>query len=585
MRRIVVAFVAAFVAAALAASACIGAERIQSFSSEITVGADGWVDVHETITVQSEGDRIRHGIYRDFPTDYPDNQGRHVRVDFQITAIRRDGRPEPYHTERLSNGIRIYIGGADVLVERGRHDYEIDYRTSRELGFYPQYDELYWNVTGNGWIFPIDRATAIVHLPPGATVVQSAAYTGRSGEQDTAFESEGQGPGHIVFRTTRPLAAGEGLTVAVAWPKGIVAPPGFVQRANWLLSDYDWVVVPAGAALLALLYYLVAWALVGRDPRRGVIIPQFEPPPDVSAPAARYVSRMSFDNRAVAAGIVGLAVKGHLKIIDEPHSDVYRLDRLTGGGGKLLPIEEDLLNQLFPTSRNLVLGSHELSRRERESMRERIDGARDALAVALARAYSGSFAANGVYLFLGIGLSAAFWLGAYLVVHADDDLTTAGLFGCAVVMVVFAYLFARLLKAPSRTGRQLMDKLEGFKLYLGFAEKERMAVLHPPDMTPEIYERYLPYALALDVENKWSEQFATALATPGQQYQDYQPRWYSGRPWRSDSGSIDLGTRMAAALPVAIAAAATAPGSGSSGGSSGGGSSGGGGGGGGGGGW
>src|SRR5262249_22551313 len=144
-------------------------------------------------------------------------------------------------------------------------------------------------------------------------------------------------------------------------------------------------------------------------------------------------------------------------------------------------------------------------------------------------------------------------------------------------------VFARLLKAPSRAGRQLLDKLEGFKLYLGFAEKERMAILHPPDMTPEIYERYLPYALALDVVNKWSEQFAQTLAASGRRYENYHPAWSVGREWRSERGSIDFGTRMAAVLPVAIAAAATPPGSSGSsgGGSSGGGSSGGGGGGGG----
>jgi uncharacterized membrane protein YgcG len=154
-------------------------------------------------------------------------------------------------------------------------------------------------------------------------------------------------------------------------------------------------------------------------------------------------------------------------------------------------------------------------------------------------------------------------------------------------MIATTYVYWRLLKAPTPAGRRLLDELEGFRRYLGFAEKERLAILHPPDLTPELYERYLPYALALDVENEWSEQFADALATSGQRYQDYRPDWYAGRPWRSERGTIDFGRRMATALPAAIAASSTPPGSrsGSGGGSSGRGSSGGGGGGGGGGGW
>jgi len=306
----------------------------------------------------------------------------------------------------------------------------------------------------------------------------------------------------------------------------------------------------------------------------------------VSPSAARYLTRMAFDDTALAAGIVGLAVKGHLKIIDVPDSDVYRLDRLTNGSGELLSIERGLLTRLFPSNRALVLGSDELSEREEESMRARIVDARDSLSDNLAEAYRGrSFFGNSVYWGAGVGLCVAFWVLAFVLTFGAGPLRVAGLALAGIAMVAMIHLFARLLKAPTRAGRQLLDKLEGFKLYLGFAEKDRMAVLHPPDMTPEIYERYLPYALALDVENQWSQQFADVLAKSGQRYETYQPSWYSGRSWRSDGG-VDFGGRMAAVLPAAIAAAATPPGSSDSGssgssGSSGGGSSGGGGGGGG----
>jgi uncharacterized membrane protein len=143
-------------------------------------------------------------------------------------------------------------------------------------------------------------------------------------------------------------------------------------------------------------------------------------------------------------------------------------------------------------------------------------------------------------------------------------------------------LFYHLLKAPTLRGRKVMDQIEGFKMYLSVAEKDRLNLLNPPEKTPELYERYLPYALALDVENEWGEQFAEVLARAQVDGQPYSPSWYSGRSWdvsRTSGFSDSLGSDFAGA----ISSSSTAPGSSS--GSGGGGSSGGGGGGGGGSGW
>ena len=150
-----------------------------------------------------------------------------------------------------------------------------------------------------------------------------------------------------------------------------------------------------------------------------------------------------------------------------------------------------------------------------------------------------------------------------------------------VVIVFINAIFYHLLKAPTLMGRKLMDRIEGFKLYLSVAEKERLNMLNPPEKTPELFEKYLPYALALDVENEWSEQFATVLAESAVGGR-YRPSWYSGNSWRTN-GIRGITSSLGSSLPGAISSSATAPGSSS--GSGGGGSSGGGGGGGGGGGW
>ena len=194
-----------FFSAALAVMLCLvisgtgiaaaASERILSFASAITVDPDAGMLVTETIKVVSSGEQIKRGIYRDFPTTYKDRAGNTYVVGFAIQAVALDGRPEAHHTEALSNGIRIYMGRKEVLLPPGEHTYTLSYRTDRQLGFFKDHDELYWNVTGNGWIFPIETASATVLPPPGvpADRIALAGYTGPTGAD---------GPG--LHRSARP---------------------------------------------------------------------------------------------------------------------------------------------------------------------------------------------------------------------------------------------------------------------------------------------------------------------------------------------------------------------------------------------
>mgnify|MGYP001822670256 FL=1 len=166
--------------ALLQAGEAIGApkERIVDFDSRIQIFADGHLIVTETIKVISAGDMIKHGIYRDFPTRYENRNGRQIEVGFSVLNVTRDGMAESYHTKPLSNGIRIYMGKRDAFISPGRHTFTLTYRTDRQLGFFDEHDELYWNVTGNGWSFQIDQARAEVILPARIEPLKSTAYTG-----------------------------------------------------------------------------------------------------------------------------------------------------------------------------------------------------------------------------------------------------------------------------------------------------------------------------------------------------------------------------------------------------------------------
>jgi uncharacterized membrane protein len=147
-----------------------------------------------------------------------------------------------------------------------------------------------------------------------------------------------------------------------------------------------------------------------------------------------------------------------------------------------------------------------------------------------------------------------------------------------------AYVFYHLLKAPTALGARAMAEINGFREFLNTAEKDRLEVLNPPQITPEVFEKFLPYAIALDCENRWSKRFEAEAAAAGIDPHSstyYSPLWYSGSSGNFTSAAF--ASSLGASMAAAAASAATAPGSSS--GSGGGGFSGGGGGGGGGGGW
>ncbi|MBE0590988.1 MAG: DUF2207 domain-containing protein, partial [Gemmatimonadales bacterium] len=157
------------------------AEAIERFDAVIEVGDDGELSVSETIVVRAEGQQIRRGIYRDFPLRFEDAEGRLRRVGFELLAVTRDGMAEPHFIRRNDRGLRIYIGDENRLLSPGRHTYRLQYSTTRQVRHLPGHVELFWNVTGNEWAFPIEAASATIRLPDRAAPLRWTGYTGRVG--------------------------------------------------------------------------------------------------------------------------------------------------------------------------------------------------------------------------------------------------------------------------------------------------------------------------------------------------------------------------------------------------------------------
>ena len=610
-------------------------ERILHFWSDVQVQPDSSLEVAETIDIRAENDAIKHGIYRDFPTRYRGSHGSQVRVGFTFENATLDGQPVTASASPFNNGFRIKIGDADKTVADGDHRYVIRYRTTRQIGRFKDYDELYWNATGNGWIFPIDVAEARIRLSKAVKLGQRSSYTGPQGATGSSAKVSEEKPGDISFLTTQPLGPYEGLTVAVAFPKGVVAEPDQSSQLGWWFADYG-PYLAGGLALLGLCgFFYVAWQRAGRDPRAGTVVPLFSPPDDLSPAGMRYLTKLTSDNRTFAAALVDMGVRGHIRMVEEDGGwfsrDKTRIERLTGTE-PLPPDEEAALRNLVSSGESIVM---------EQKNHTKFAAAKNGLAEVLKDTYEGKmfnrnygWAAAGLLLFF-----AGIWITAAAVVAATDGAeiwqigATLGAIAVAALLAVVIHgssavgkcLFSVIavgalavavslgfpifadavnsgwvlpmaipalalplvisafwwISAPTVAGRAVLDRIAGFKQYLSITEGERLDRMTVPTDTPEVFEKFLPYALALGVENHWADRFQSVLAAAAAQGQTGFA-WYAGshHPWDDPTG---FANSMGSSLASAISSASTAPGSSS--GSGGGGSSGGGGGGGGGGGW
>ncbi len=299
------------------------AEAIEHFDSQVEVAADGTLTVTETLRVRAEGREIKRGIYRDFPLEFRDDRNRLRRVSFDLIDVTRDGRPEPHFTRSSNAGVRIYAGQEKVLLRPGTYTYRISYRTSRQIRFLPDHDELFWNVTGNEWAFPILSATATFRLPGNAAPIRWTAFTGTFGERGDAWRGEVLPDGVLQVGTTQPLAPRAGLSVVAEIPRGLVAEPSGAARLRYAVQDYRRFVFGGIGALAVLAFYLIAWRAVGRDPPKGTIIPLFHPPEGISPALAGYVRDWGWSGawRDFTAATVSLAVKGQL-VFDDAGGDL-----------------------------------------------------------------------------------------------------------------------------------------------------------------------------------------------------------------------------------------------------------------------
>lgn len=479
----------------------------------IKVEPDASLAVREAITFNFRG---RHqGIYRVIPVRYPRGG---LEFAMRLDDVRvLDEAFRPLTTEVSSSGryvrIKAWVPGA---VDTTR-TLTVAYRVRRGLFTVDDHEELYWNVTGDEWDVPIGRAEAVVMGPPGASLdqVRAIAYTGYRGSAGTDYVEE-RSVDVLTFRTTRPLQPRQGLTIAVAWPPGVVGRPPAWRRAGWFVHD-NWPLTLPG---LAVALGLLAWRWYGRDPDTSLSVkPEYAPPGDLAPAEAGVLLSERAQPRDVVATVVDLAVRGYLHIepvtrADQETDYLFRRLKPVVGDPSLRPFELFLLARLFDTDWRLNMRLLSEVRRDYDNVFPPIRDAIYRSAVKRRLFPTSPDAVRRIWLGLGITIlvaGAAAYAAPPLWVGQGRGVLGLGLALSGAAIAALAPFM------PRRTweGARAVVRVRGFQDFLERVERDRLA-----RMPHDTLHRWLPWAIALGVTERWIWKFE-GLAVD-------DPSWYDG---------------------------------------------------------
>ncbi|MBF0300634.1 MAG: DUF2207 domain-containing protein [Oligoflexia bacterium] len=589
--------------------------------------------VKEEITVKAARIKIKRGIFRDYPLNYTDHKGNLQQVDFQLKRVLKDGNPEPYHLVNKEGHILVYIGKNNVFLSPGIYTYTIEYLTSNHIQFGSNSDSIYYNVTGNNWDFIIEKVELLFKIPGASThgiKLEEVLIANHPVNNQQYIREEYSEAVKLVV--PQGVSGRKGFSVKIAWPKEIIKQPTTFEKILGHITLNQHIKIALIWTLVLLIFYYTMWDYVGRDPQRGIIIPQLEPPRNLSPSALAYIYNMGFDDKLVSAAIINLAAKGYLTII-EKDGDYTLKENAYVESITLYPEEEKIVSRIFNSKGTFLIDVS--SRYIMNSVREAVklslqmnfeknyfnDNFRyffpGILISIVAMVHVYYFLNNEIILFTMIWFSA--WtigcsLGAYrriipsfascsLFVRVVNLLLALPFFGAemfaiwilwqvvgtslsmiTLATIIIHAIFYQLMKAPTRLGRKIMDEIEGLKMYLSYAENERLKKMRLPDASKERFEKYFPYAFVFGLENEWSKNMTLELAKVSGASEHHHTN-ICGPDWYSSTSSRPFDTNSFCSSFSSVVSSVSAPQSSSSSGNSGGGGGGSGSGGGGGGGW
>ncbi len=554
-------------------------ERIDSYDAKIEIATDSSALITENITYNF-GSFPRHGIERYVPIKTADADGRgYYYYKAELIDVKVDGQATNVKKQRAGNYFYLRIGDPDKTIT-GAHNYQITYRIEPVMEKAENKAVFIWDVVGDQWRVPIREAKSKISFPDGASINSTRCYAGKSGTQQQNCQVKSD-QNTIEARTTKELPANAGITV--------YADDTTTQYSNYLFinnrptQEYFPLVgyvVGVGALIFGLSRRLRKSYTHNQAKKSQTIIPQYDAPDGLSPGEVGHLIDNSSSMVEITATLIDLARRGHIRIeqskprgiIKKAEYTFYRLS----GKQDLVDYETKLLEAIFDGKAEIKL---------KDVSKTKVPSAINQAKVAFKK----NLEAQKYYpaeipakerpkglIGLSLGLALIFCILNVIALGAGvQGGYVVWSFIVGFLGLIFGSALARYT-AYSQSGYQEWAKIEGLKLFLSVTEKDRMAFHNAPKKTPNLFNKLLPYAIALGVEKEWAKQFE------GMDLEE-ATSWY-GSPTHNFSAYY-LASSLSSDFSGAVASNFSPPSQSSSSGGGGGGFSGGGGGGGGGGSW
>jgi uncharacterized membrane protein len=488
---------------------------INKFHSDIMIQKDSSIIVKETIEVEFH--QSRHGIYREIPFKYQDEFGKGMTTPTRVLSVTNgSGKAWKYYVKQTGSVIHIRIGDAKRYV-KGHQTYVITYEVENVILFFNDHDELYWNVTGNYWKAPITEASASVSLmgKNESKNLMVAGYEGSYGSKEECGYETYDNSGR--FFTKRSLNVGEGLTIVFGWDKGLVFPPSSWKKFLWTINPREnWIFL---LPIFSFFYMANRWYRKGRDPRvRESVTVMYEPPKFDNKPLSPgevgTLMDEKLDPRDITSTIVGLAVKGYIKIEEIKKEGLifdrsdYYLQKVKAPDSNLNLFEIELMKSLLPGDLPGVSIS---------SLKNKFYTNLDFLKKTL----YGELVRKKYFQRNPEQVTTSYFVSGFLIM-IFGGLIFGFLMPGSIVKVILAWAltglpilgFAKFMPAKTRAGSSAYMDILGFQEFMNRAEKDKLERMGDK----YLFSKFLPYAVALDVADNWAKAFEGIYQEP--------PDWY-----------------------------------------------------------
>lgn len=530
--------------------------KVTNFHSDIAVETNGVISVSEKISVDFGPNQL-HGIYRSIPISYTAPNNTTLYTALTVQRVTQDGQGAEYSETKNKANDTLTIGNPNLTIS-GAHTYVISYTVNGVLSSYPTYDELYWNVTGNDWGVPIDTASATVTLP-SANIQQYSCYQGLPGST-TSCNYSTVSKTAATFSASSVLGAGEGLTVAVGYTKGLV-PINVVSAPSSGFSVATFV-EQFSVTLVALVILLIGYtALLRRRSNQRInavksvdtsntqtIMAEYEPPFGLRPGQVGGIKDQKVDTIDITATIVDLAVRGYLTITVLPKSWLggqdYLLTATSQTMDDLQNYEQLLLSKLFKGRSEVKLSQL------KNSFYTDLAEIKDEL-------YQ-NLVTGGYFVVNPAKINVIYYSISILLLVTGGVTLGIGWFGVGAALLVGALInlaLKRFVRERSVLGQQALQKILGYKLFVSATEKYRQPYFEKQNLYMEV----LPYAIVFGVTQQLAQAFKEMGITPP------APTWYiSNQPFVAFAFAGDM-AKFSSQLGAVIAAAPHGSGSGGAG--------------------